>query len=83
MAFSDVFANAFSALSTVYAFFDDGGAGPDHDYDDLAMRISVVPVPPALLLFSSGLAGLGQAEGGRQCDLGLGHRLIKSHPDSD
>jgi len=59
IAFSDIFANAYSALGTVYAFFDDGGAGPDHDYDDLVMRISVVPVPPALLLFGSGLAGLG------------------------
>ena len=57
--------------SQVYAFFDDGGAGPDKDYDDMVVRItatncidcaappSSVPVPATLPLFASGLGALG------------------------
>jgi hypothetical protein len=51
IAFSAVFGN------TVYAFFGDGYG--DHDFDDMTIAISVVPIPPALLMFASGLAGLG------------------------
>ena len=47
--------------TTAIALFDDGGAGPDRDYDDIVMKISVapVPLPPAILLFGTALAGLG------------------------
>jgi hypothetical protein len=47
--------------STAYAFFDDGGAGPDKDYDDMIVKMSVsnTPLPGALPLFASGLGALG------------------------
>ena len=47
--------------SVVYAFFDDGGAGPDKDYDDMVLRITATatPLPAALPLFASGLGALG------------------------
>jgi PEP-CTERM motif len=39
--------------NSVFLFFDDGGGGPDADYDDLLVRLSVVggvsPVPRALV----------------------------------
>lgn len=67
---------AFYQISdtVVYAFFDDGGAGPDHDFDDMVIKItascsSVVrpcettvnptPLPAALPLFAGGLGVLG------------------------
>jgi hypothetical protein len=52
----------------VYAFFDDSGAGPDRDFDDIVVRIDVsisgappppVPLPGALPLFVSGLGAMG------------------------
>lgn len=55
--------------SVFYAFFDDGGAGPDADFDDMVVRItardlgggnaSTTPLPAALPLFASGLGALG------------------------
>ncbi len=52
---------AFSQLSqdgkSIIALFGDGAG--DHDFDDMAIRISVVPLPPALLLFGGALLGLG------------------------
>ncbi len=52
---------AFSQISndgrSVIALFGDGAG--DHDYDDMAIRISVVPLPPALVLFGGALLGLG------------------------
>ncbi len=52
---------AFSQISSdgksVIALFGDGAG--DHDYDDMAIRISVVPLPPALALFGGALLGLG------------------------
>jgi len=55
--------------SVFYAFFDDGGAGPDADFDDMVVRItardlgggsaSTTPLPAALPLFASGLAVFG------------------------
>ena len=51
---------AFSAImggiSTIALLGD--GAG-DHDYDDMAIRITVVPLPPAILLFGGVLAFFG------------------------
>ena len=55
--------------SIFYAFFDDGGAGPDADFDDLVVRItardlgggteSTTPLPATLPLFATGLGALG------------------------
>ncbi len=39
------------------ALFGDGAG--DADYEDLVVRISVVPLPPAVVLFGAALAGLG------------------------
>jgi len=59
IAFSQLFNNSRSVL----VFFDDNGAGPDRDFDDLAMRIDVapVPVPAAGVLLLAALGGLGLA----------------------
>ena len=51
----------------VYAFFDDSGAGPDKDFDDMVVRIELIsatsispaPLPAALPLFASGLGAMG------------------------
>lgn len=52
---------AFSAISedgrSVIALFGDGFG--DTDFDDLQVRISVVPLPPAMALFGGALLGLG------------------------
>ena len=53
LTFSQIFNNGRSVI----AFFGDGAG--DSDYDDLVMRIDVVPVPAALPLFGTGLAALG------------------------
>jgi len=52
--------------TTVYAFFDDSGAGPDRDFDDMVIRIDAsissapaAPLPGALPLFVSGLGAIG------------------------
>jgi hypothetical protein len=59
---------AFALIGSdvVYALFDDGGAGPDADFDDMVVKITgvltpgvgEVPIPGAALLFGSGLVGL-------------------------
>lgn len=60
---------AFAGLSddgmSVFAFFGDGGAGPDNDLDDMIVRIDVaaIPVPAAGLLL---LSALGAAAGLRR-----------------
>ena len=46
---------------TYLLFFEDGGAGPDRDFNDLVIEVSVVPVPAALGLGLLGLAGAGIA----------------------
>jgi len=51
IAFTDIVNNS------VIALFGDGAG--DQDYDDMAIRISVVPLPPALALFGAALFGLG------------------------
>jgi hypothetical protein len=62
---------AFAQVSSTvaYAFFDDGGAGPDSDFDDIVLRITAsdpagggpgpTPIPAALPLFATGLGALG------------------------
>jgi hypothetical protein len=54
--------------STIYALFSDGG-GDDFDYDDLAVRISLIetPLPPAAILFGGGLAGIAFLSRRRKC----------------
>jgi hypothetical protein len=51
--------------TTAYAFFDDGGAGPDMDFDDMVVKIVVsgtfssTPLPATLPLFAGGLGMVG------------------------
>lgn len=54
---------------TVYAFFDDGGGGPDADYDDMVVKITVAatsgappgdtPLPATWPLLAGGLGVVG------------------------
>jgi hypothetical protein len=60
------FANEFaSSGQLVYLFFDDGGAGPDDDHDDMVIRLSItdggfeIPLPAAAWLMIAGIGGLG------------------------
>ena len=46
------------AAGTVILGLDDGGAGPDGDYDDLILAFRAVPIPGAVWLLGSGLIGL-------------------------
>lgn len=45
--------------NTLVLWFSDSGNSDDRDFDDMGVRISAVPVPAALPLFVSALAGLG------------------------
>jgi hypothetical protein len=44
---------------SVMLFFDDNGANNDDNHDDMAVRLSVLPVPASLPLLLGGLCGLG------------------------
>ncbi len=51
------FSSIFNGGKSVYAFFGDGRG--DVDYDDMVVRIDVVPLPAAGLLMLGALGGLG------------------------
>lgn len=57
MGFSQLYDNG----KTVYAFFDDSGAANDRDFDDMVVRISVVPLPAGGLLLLTALGGFAAA----------------------
>lgn len=44
---------------TIYAFFDDAGAGDDRDFDDMVVKISAVPLPAGFALLGTAVAALG------------------------
>jgi hypothetical protein len=50
--------NATSGTSLIL-FLDDAGAGDDDNHDDMAVRVTVVPVPASAGLLGVGLLGLG------------------------
>lgn len=60
--FTGTAAIAFSAVfnggQSIYAFFDDSGAANDRDWDDMVVRIDVIPVPAAGLLLLGGLGAM-------------------------
>lgn len=57
IGFSSIYDNG----KTVYAFFDDSGANGDRDFDDMVVRISVVPLPAGGLLLLTALGGFAAA----------------------
>lgn len=50
-------ATAATSGGAVWLFLDDGGAGPDDNHDDMAIRLSIVPLPAAGLMLLTGLGG--------------------------
>jgi len=58
-----VFTNANGGYNTqeVYIGYDDSGAGPDRDYDDLIVKATILPIPePATwALMVAGIAAVG------------------------
>lgn len=58
-----------SGSGPLYVFFDDFGAGPDDNHDDMVIMISyAVPAPGTLGLLGLGLFGLGFAARRRNTD---------------
>jgi hypothetical protein len=53
------FSKVFNGGKSVYAFFDDSGATANRDYDDMVVRIDVIPLPATALLLLGGIAALG------------------------
>ena len=51
---------------SIVLWLDDSGGNVDADYDDMVIRISEVPLPPALLLFGSALVGMNWLRRRRQ-----------------
>jgi hypothetical protein len=54
---SMAFGKIFNSGKSVYAFFGDGRG--DVDYDDMVVRIDIVPLPATALLMFGALGGLG------------------------
>lgn len=52
------FSAVFNGGQSVYAFFDDSGASNNRDWDDMVVRIDVIPVPAAGLLLLGGLGAM-------------------------
>lgn len=56
---------AFGGLSqdgrSVTAYFDDAGGRQDRDWDDMVVRVEVVPLPASALLLLAGIGGLAAA----------------------
>jgi hypothetical protein len=52
------FSAVFNGGQSVYAYFDDSGAADDRDWDDMVVRIDVIPVPAAGLLLLGGLGAM-------------------------
>ena len=57
---TDLGGGMFSVATSVFFLaFDDNGAGPDDNHDDLLVRVNVVPLPAAAWMLLAGLASFG------------------------
>ncbi len=55
-----IFAGSESGLTRFFIGFDDGGAGPDDNHDDIVLRVDVspVPLPAAGWMLLAGVGGM-------------------------